>query len=111
MPPSTATRHRFWKECLSAGFILGLISSAAAQDHQLTPATDRPAPGIEVEVANGLITMHADGAPLAEVLRAIGEAGGFRSYCAVRFSLRSASRSPLSRSRTRSGGWSKAIWW
>ena len=78
MSSSTATRHRLWQACLSAGFVLGMISSAAAQDHHSAPDADRPAPGVEVEIANGLITLHADGAPLVEVLRAIGKAGGFR---------------------------------
>jgi HEAT repeats len=78
MPSSTSGCRRLGQACLSAGFVLGLISAAAAQDGQPAPAAGRPAPGVEVEVANGLITLHADGAPLAEVLRAIGEAGGFR---------------------------------
>ena len=66
--------RRLWQGCLSAGFLLGLISSAAAQEDGVSPRTP-PAPG--VEVARGLLTLHADGAPLAEVLRAIGQAGGF----------------------------------
>lgn len=77
MPSASSSGRRLWQDCLSAGFVLGLISSAAAQDHQPAAATDRPAPDVEAEVANGLVTLHAEGAPLAEVLRAIGEAGSF----------------------------------
>ena len=78
MAPSTATGRRLWKDCMSAGFVLSLISSAAAQDHQPRPAKARPVPGIETLVTDALLTLRADGAPLAEVLRAIGAAGGFR---------------------------------
>jgi hypothetical protein len=72
MPAMTRHGRRLWQGRLSVGFLLGLVTAAAAQEHQATSTA------IEVEVANGLISLHADGAPLGEVLRAIGEAGGFR---------------------------------
>jgi HEAT repeats len=62
--------HRGRQAWLSAGLCLGLIAPAAAEE----PGATRP---VEVEVASGMLTLQADGAPLAEVLRAIGEAGGF----------------------------------
>jgi hypothetical protein len=55
---------------------LALIPAAAAQENGVSPATS-PAPSVAGLVARGLLTLHADGAPLAEVLRAIGAAGGF----------------------------------
>jgi hypothetical protein len=68
--------RRLWQGCLSAGFFLALIASASAQDRSLLPETPETA-GIEVELAHDRLTLRADGAPLAEVLRAIGVAGGF----------------------------------
>jgi hypothetical protein len=56
---------------------LALVSAAAVQDGRASPPKDPPAPGVEVEVARGRLTLHTDGAPLAAVLRAIGEAGAF----------------------------------
>jgi hypothetical protein len=60
--------RRIRQGCLSAGFFLTLIGSAAAED---------PPAGVEAVVADGRLTLQADGAPLAEVLRAIGAAGEF----------------------------------
>lgn len=37
-----------------------------------------PAPETKIRIENGLLSLEADGAPLAEVLRAVGEAGAFR---------------------------------
>ncbi len=68
---------RLRQASLAAGFILCLIPAAAAQDQRAPPAGDPPAAGIEVEVKGGRLTLHADGAPLGAVLRAIGEAGAF----------------------------------
>jgi HEAT repeats len=70
----TRASHRLGQGCLSAGFSLALIGSAAAED---APAGDRPAAGVEAQVTSGRLTLEAQGAPLAEVLRAIGEAGRF----------------------------------
>ncbi len=77
MPFLTRRGDRFWQGCLSVGFCLGPVLVAAAQDERASPAKDPPAAGVEVEVTGGLLTLDADGAPLAEVLRAIGQAGGF----------------------------------
>lgn len=66
--------RRLWQRCLAVGLCLAVIPAAAAHEHGASPATP-PAPS--VEVARGLLTLHTDGAPLGEVLRAIGAAGGF----------------------------------
>jgi HEAT repeats len=76
MRSSTRTLRRLWHGSLSANFWLGLVSSAAAADDRAS-LEDPPAPGVEALVTGDLLTLHADGAPLAEVLRAIGEAGSF----------------------------------
>jgi hypothetical protein len=73
----TRSGRRLWQCCLPAGFLLGLIASAMAQDHQPAPAGGPSAPEIEALITGDLLTLRADGAPLAEVLRAIGEAGDF----------------------------------
>jgi hypothetical protein len=57
--------------------LLGLISSAVAEDHQASPATGPSGPGIDALVTNGLLRLEANGAPLGEVLLAIGKAGAF----------------------------------
>jgi hypothetical protein len=69
-------RRPLWQACPSIGFVLGLVSSAAAADVRAS-LEDPPAPGVDALVTGDLLTLHADGAPLAEVLRAIGEAGSF----------------------------------
>ena len=79
---------------------LALIASAAAED---APA------GVEARVTEGRLTLQADGAPLAEVLRAIGAAGGFEVVLRGAFATRFASPSPSGRSRTPSGIWWRAI--
>jgi hypothetical protein len=58
---------------------LGLISAAAAEDQRSAEAESPAAPslGIEVEVTDGLLTLRADGEPVADVLRAVGVAGAF----------------------------------
>lgn len=76
MPSGTRGGHRLIRVCLPAGLLLTLISSTAAEAPRAVPA-EPAAPVLEVEVADGLLTLHADGAPLAEVLRAIGVASGF----------------------------------
>ncbi|MGH6898169.1 MAG: hypothetical protein ACREJ5_16745, partial [Geminicoccaceae bacterium] len=72
----TRSGRRLWQGCLSAGFLLSLITAAAAQD-RASPAKAPSAAGVEAQITSGLLTLEADGAPLAEVLRAIGAAGGF----------------------------------
>jgi bilin biosynthesis protein len=71
----TRSGRPLWQACLSAGFCLGLISAAAAQDHPVSSAQGPSAPGVEALVTDDLLTLHAAGAPLGEVLRAIGTAG------------------------------------
>jgi HEAT repeats/HEAT repeat len=71
-------RRRLRQGCLSAGVCFGLISPGAAQEHPASAAKSPPALAVEVEVTSDRLTLHAEGAPLAEVLRAIGEAGAFR---------------------------------
>ena len=83
----TCAAHRLWQGCLSAGFFLALIASAAAED---APAEGPSAAGVEAVVTDGRLTLQADGAPLAEVLRAIGAAGGFEVV------LRGAFATPVS---------------
>ena len=85
----TCAAHRLWQGCLSAGFFLTLIASAAAED---APAGDPPAAAVEAVVTSGRLTLQADGTPLAEVLRAIGAAGGFEVV------LRGAFATPVSES-------------
>jgi HEAT repeats len=68
--------RRLSQGCLPAGCFLALISPAATQD-RAAPAEGPGTGGIEVAVSDDRLTLHADGAPLAEVLRAIGEAGAF----------------------------------
>jgi hypothetical protein len=68
---------RLRQACLSAGLLFSLIPAAPAQEDGASPARQPPGPSVEVEVTGGLLTLHANGAPLAEVLRAIGEAGAF----------------------------------
>ena len=65
-----------WQGLPSVGFVFGLVSSVTAADDRAS-LKDPPAPAVEVEVTDDLLTLHADGVPLAEVLRAIGEAGSF----------------------------------
>jgi HEAT repeats len=69
--------RRLWQGCLSVGCFLALISSAVAQDHRASPAQMPRTSEFEVQVTGGLLTLEAGGAPLAEVLRAIGRAGAF----------------------------------
>jgi hypothetical protein len=59
--------------------LLALTSSAAAQDHAGSPIPDDRSgtPIVEARIEGGLLTLQADGAPLADVLRAIGAAGEF----------------------------------
>jgi HEAT repeats len=83
----TCAAHRLWQGCLSAGFCLALIGSAAAED---APAEGPSAAGVEARVIDGRLTLQADGTPLAEVLRAIGAAGGFEVV------LRGAFATPVS---------------
>ena len=71
----THSGRRPWQGLLSVGLLSSVISAAAAADERA--AAHAPAAGIEAEVTGGLLTLHADGAPLADVLRAIGEAGAF----------------------------------
>ena len=85
----TCAAHRLWQACLSAGFFLALIVSAAAED---APAEGPSAAGVEARVTDGRLTLQADGTPLAEVLRAIGAAGGFEVV------LRGAFATPVSES-------------
>ncbi len=85
----TCAAHRLWQACLSAGFFLALIASAAAED---APAEGPSAAGVEARVTDGRLTLQADGTPLAEVLRAIGAAGGFEVV------LRGAFATPVSES-------------
>jgi hypothetical protein len=66
--------HRLWQACLPAGVFLTVIGAAAAED---APAGEPPAASVEAGIASGRLTLHAEGAPLAEVLRAIGAAGDF----------------------------------
>ena len=70
---------RRWWRCLPGALLLALISGAAAQDHPGSPNSEgRLATAIvEARIDDGLLTLRADGAPLADVLRAIGEAGAF----------------------------------
>ena len=85
----TCAAHRLWQGCLPAGFFWALIASAAAAD---APAEGPSAAGVEARVTDGRLTLHADGAPLADVLRAIGAAGGFEVV------LRGAFATPVSES-------------
>ncbi|HZA66333.1 MAG TPA: HEAT repeat domain-containing protein [Geminicoccaceae bacterium] len=66
-----------WQACLSVGFFLSLISAAAAKGDRASSAEHAAAAGVGALVTDGLLTLHADGAPLAEVLRAVGAAGSF----------------------------------
>ena len=77
MPSATGGGRRLCRRCLAAGLGLALISAAAAQEHGAAPAKEPPGSSLQVEVERGLLTLHADGAPLGEVLRAIAEAGAF----------------------------------
>jgi hypothetical protein len=70
----TRNGRRLWQGLLAVGLLSSLVSAAAADGPAAAPA---PAAGIEAEVTGGLLTLHAEGAPLADVLRAIGEAGAF----------------------------------
>lgn len=70
---------RRWRICLPGALLLALISSATAQGHAGSPIPDdRSGTAIvEARIEDGLLTLQADGAPLADVLRAIGAAGAF----------------------------------
>jgi HEAT repeats len=74
---STSDLPRRWRCCLLGALLAAWVSDAAAQDRAASPSPeDRPGTAI-VEVTDGLLTLRADGAPLGEVLRAIGAAGAF----------------------------------
>ena len=77
MPFLLRNDHPLRRDCFLAGLLLTLVPAATAQNDPAW-AEDRRMPGIEVEVANDRLTLHADGEPLAEVLRAIGDAGGLQ---------------------------------
>jgi HEAT repeats len=87
----TRAAHRLRQGCLSAGLFLGLIAAAAAAEERRDPAARDPsAAGVEAVVTSGRLTLQAEGAPLAEVLRAIGAAGAFEVV------LRGAFATPVS---------------
>jgi hypothetical protein len=71
----TCGGRRLWQGLLSVGLLSSLVAAAAAADGRA--AAQAPTAGFKAEVLGGLLTLRADGAPLAEVLRAIGRAGGF----------------------------------
>ena len=70
---------RRWWRCLPGALLLALISGAAAQDHPGSPNSEGGLATaiVEARIDGGLLTLRADGAPLADVLRAIGKAGAF----------------------------------
>jgi hypothetical protein len=68
--------------CRPIGVVIGLslapgAALAASQDLGVVATAEVSRPAIEAGVDNDRLTLQADGAPLAEVLRAIGEAGAF----------------------------------
>jgi hypothetical protein len=70
--------RRLWQGLLSVGLLSSLISAAAAEVDRRPPAAPAPPAGIEAEVTDGRLTLRADGAPLADVLRAIGAVGDLK---------------------------------
>jgi hypothetical protein len=69
--PATAI---FLASLLLAGFIAATGSAARDQ----TPANESPAPPLRVKVNGGLLSVDARDAPLADVLRAVGEQTGIQ---------------------------------
>lgn len=92
MPLSRRNRSGPRQGCLLAGVFPGLISSAVAQERPIVPA-----PRIEARIDDGLLTLDAGGAPLADVLRAIGAAGAFEVILMAISVSRSARRSRIAR--------------
>ena len=65
---------------LGLSLCLGVVAPAAAEQTPRAEATvgGAAAAAVEVRIDDGLLTLRAEGAPLAEVLRAVGAAGAFR---------------------------------
>jgi len=76
-----AIAHRLRPLCRSIGLVIGLslaAGAALAAGHDTEVATaELSRPTLEAAVAADRLTLRVEGAPLAEVLRAIGEAGAF----------------------------------
>jgi len=70
LPPTVI----FLASLLLAGFA---AATGNAADDQI-PANETSAPPVRVEVSGGLLSVEARAAPLADVLRAVGEQTGIR---------------------------------
>ena len=73
----------FRRHCLQAGFVavwvgMAPVAAVAATGAEDVPAGDQSTPALEVTIEDGLVTLRADGASLAEVLQAVGDAGALR---------------------------------
>jgi hypothetical protein len=70
-------RHRPASALVFCASLLGSAAAAAGEEPQAGAADRAQAAAMDVQVEHGRLSLRVDGAPLAEVLRAIGEAAGF----------------------------------